>query len=51
MRNSESSVQELRFLGAPEIVIGSHDSLLEWGFRESGEYNLPIVKSTLLEPA
>ncbi|MGR8940823.1 MAG: substrate-binding domain-containing protein [Gammaproteobacteria bacterium] len=84
MRNSESSVQELRFLSVPEIVVGSHDPLLEWALRESGmpmamqttgsleglsrfaageammcgmhvldvesgEYNLPIVKSTLLE--
>jgi putative molybdopterin biosynthesis protein len=84
MRNSESSVQELRFLSVPEIVVGSHDPLLEWALRESGmpmamqttgsleglsrfaageammcgmhvldvesgEYNLPIVKSSLLE--
>lgn len=36
MQNSETSVQELCFKTIPEIVVGSHDPLLEWAIRESG---------------
>jgi putative molybdopterin biosynthesis protein len=35
MNNSETSLQDLRFKTIPEIVVGSHDPLLEWALRES----------------
>ncbi|MBE0434600.1 MAG: helix-turn-helix transcriptional regulator [Methylomicrobium sp.] len=36
MQNSESVSQDALLRGAPEIVVGSHDPLLEWALRESG---------------
>lgn len=36
MQNSETHVQERRYMTIPEIVVGSHDPLLEWALRESG---------------
>lgn len=36
MRNSESNLPDLRLKHIPEIVVGSHDPLLEWTLRESG---------------
>jgi excisionase family DNA binding protein len=82
MQNSEANLPDLRFKTIPEIVVGSHDPLLEWALRESGspmamqttgsleglsrfasgeamlcgmhvldvetgEYNLPVIKSVL----
>lgn len=35
MNNSETSLQDLRFKTIPEIMVGSHDPLLEWALRES----------------
>jgi excisionase family DNA binding protein len=35
MHNSETSLQDLRFKTIPEIMVGSHDPLLEWALRES----------------
>ena len=36
MQNSESVSQDALLRSAPEIVVGSHDPLLEWALRESG---------------
>jgi len=82
MQNSESNLKDSYPANIPEIVVGSHDPLLEWALRESsfplamqttgsleglsrfaageaimcglhvldvasGEYNVPIIKSTL----
>jgi putative molybdopterin biosynthesis protein len=35
MNNSETSLQDLRFKMVPEILVGSHDPLLEWTLRET----------------
>lgn len=35
MNNSETSLQDLRFKTVPEILVGSHDPLLEWAMRET----------------
>lgn len=82
MQNSESNLKDSYPANIPEIVVGSHDPLLEWALRESsfplamqttgsleglsrfaageavmcglhvldvvtGEYNVPVIKSTL----
>lgn len=36
MQNSEANLPDLRLKTIPEIVVGSHDPLLEWALRESG---------------
>lgn len=43
MQNSESVSQDALLRSAPEIVVGSHDPLLEWALRESGR---PIAMQT-----
>lgn len=43
MKNSESVSQDALLRSAPEIVVGSHDPLLEWALRESGR---PIAMQT-----